>query len=1021
MPSLSRRELLEAAAAAAAAAGVLSLTGCRKAPDDAPVVLGSPFDTLRLLRDSVRRSDDHLTVAARALVARKDAKALHEFVRDEIRTLPDDDTGFSSPERAMRWGTRAALRYGAGTPREKAELLAELYREAGFDAVVVVGRVALADGDPLVLLRDGHRAAFTPSFTRTEKSALSASLRTSPPAPPAVSVDPNDRGAKALAAQLASLAGDAMGKASPASTRRSIELPLVRVRTPAGEQLANPNVPGAAFDAPQLIGKPSAAPAPSQTVPVRIAILMARASAPTEMVELVSAEWRADELAGRQVIIGFPPPVSAERLLTMRIDEVRAVVPMLALRSAGAPATAQDTKTGRAFTLAGDVIDVGSDGAVRINDEPVADASGDASLVARVAKLEVRARSVGFPMVALAVTARDASGAVVDGLPGSAFQVKDEVPVVASLSRNRRAPRVLLLLDGSRSLPADFRDRGAVQFSRLLAERLLADDPTIRLRVRAVGESPLAEPWLTSAAEVEASARRHLPKSFESGLWKTLSQARTAADPTVVVLVTDGKADDKPRAEYLSSIAGGPPAVVIGVGSADMTLIAALAKASDGETATAANPEAAVRAILRIVSARTAAAHRLSYTAPADATGERTVRVELAGRSIAATATYTVPAKADRVAPDALSGLYVRVEMGNERCVRPLVEGAADEVEAAFFGTALLSFEGDAPTPSAWIDDVLTGMIAQEPLLRAIAKKNHAVVVTELGKAPYGVAPEVFAFFPQYRRSGDDATVTCAQGLSAVLTTQRRRPNRPGLRRVDVLPLLRVATVGGDARECVQRTLERTARVALTEQARYTTSTGSLLAGKTLVAVPAGRQVGSVLKGVDAVALGALARVADDPVWRARVRFVAADASTAAFWAMTPRNGTLIGVLGDGSGGGEVAEINAVFQRATNILNAVGFAASLLGGSFGFGAWLSLEQTKLTKLNAATLTLATLEVQPGDPGGLGELPCALATGAMGPVLGAAGASTAEAVVGWIGTADAGVGMLGGPSICSKLS
>lgn len=1011
------------AAAAAAAAAVLGLPGCRRTPTDALVVIGSPFDAMRLIRESVRRSPDHLAVIARGLVARHDVEALHLFVRDRIRTLPDDETGFASPLRTMRWGTRATLRCGAGTPREKAELLAELYREAGLDADVVAGRVALADGDPSALLRGPALPAFQPTFAAGEEAALVASLGGQARGARVAPLDPGDRNATALAAQLAALAADALGTgASSSSSRLSIELPLVRVRTPAGEQLANPNVPGAAFNDPQLIGKPSVAAVPLPTPLVRIAILMTRASAPDQHLELVSGEWSAAELAGRQVIVGFAPPVSADRLLTLRIDEVRSVVPMLALRGADLPVAdfAKHTRTGRAVTLDGDVIDIGSDGAVRVNDEPVADGEGDASLVSRVAALEVRARSVAFPSVSLAVTARDAAGAVVEGLLASAFRVQDGVPVVASLTRNRRAPRVLLLLDGSRSMPADFRDHGAVQFVRTVADRLLADDHTLRLRVRAVGETPAVEPWLADAAEVEASARRHLPKSFESGLWRTLAQARTAADPTVVVLVTDGGATDQPRGDYMARIIAGPPAVVIGVGDAGAKTTSALAEASGGETATASDPDAAVRAIQRLVASRTAAAHQLRYTAPADATGERSVRVALAGRDIAATATYTVPALAERVLPDALAGLYVSVQVGRDTYLRPLVEGLADDVAAALFGTALLTFEGGAPTPSAWIDDVLTGMLAQEPLLRAVAKRDRKAAAAELAKAPYGVVPEVFSFFPQVHRAGDGETVTFAQGLSAVLTTSRRRPGRPGVRRVDVLPMLRVATVGGAPQARTRRTLERTARLALVEQAGFTTSTVSLLAGKALVLVPAGRKIGSVLKGAAAERLAALARVADDPVWRTRVRFVAADASTAAFWAVTPRNGTLIGVLPDGSGGGEVEEINAVFDRATTLLNNIGVAASVLGAGFGFGVWLSLEQTKLSKLHAATLTLATLEVQPGNIAGLGELPCSIATGAIGPVLGRVGAATAAAVADWVGKVDAGMGAWGGGGICSRL-
>ena len=153
---------------------------------------------------------------------------------------------------------------------------------------------------------------------------------------------------------------------------------------------------------------------------------------------------------------------------------------------------------------------------------------------------------------------------------------------------------------------------------------------------------------------------------------------------------------------------------------------------------------------------------------------------------------------------------------------------------------------------------------------------------------------------------------------------------------------------------------------------------------------------------------------------RSSVRLVAADASTAAFWAVAPRNGTLIGVLPDGSGGGEVQEIDAVFNRAKRILDNIGVAASVLGAGFGFGVWLSVEGTKLEKLHAATLTIATMEVQPGDIGSPGDLPCSIATGAIGPVLGAVGARAAATVVGWLGTADAGMGAWGGGGICSRL-
>jgi len=342
-----------------------------------------------------------------------------------------------------------------------------------------------------------------------------------------------------------------------------------------------------------------------------------------------------------------------------------------------------------------------------------------------VASLTVTARGTAFPSVLLDVTARDAAGVAIEGLPASAFVCQEEgAAASALLLRNRRAPRVLLLLDGSASLPADFRGGGALRVIRSLADALLADVPGLRLRVRAIGERPKAEPWLTDADAIEEAARIHLPRSFESGLWQSLSDARTAADPTVVVLITDGKASDQPRPEWLARIASGPPSFLVGIGAAEKATLAALADASGGVSTSATTPDAAVAAVRRLLGERADAAHQLRYLAPANGPSTRAVRVTIAGRSVEATASYTVPTATARVRPDALAGLYVSVESGREVHLRTLAEGAPDEVEAALFGTALLAFEGGPPTAAAWLDDVFSGMLAQEPILRAIAAKD---------------------------------------------------------------------------------------------------------------------------------------------------------------------------------------------------------------------------------------------------------------------------------------------------------
>jgi hypothetical protein len=83
----------------------------------------------------MKASPDNLPARAAALIAGKDAEAIFRFVRDNIATYPSP----SWIATGVRWGVRGTLRGGAGTPRDRAELLAWMYRQAGFSAEVAAG------------------------------------------------------------------------------------------------------------------------------------------------------------------------------------------------------------------------------------------------------------------------------------------------------------------------------------------------------------------------------------------------------------------------------------------------------------------------------------------------------------------------------------------------------------------------------------------------------------------------------------------------------------------------------------------------------------------------------------------------------------------------------------------------------------------------------------------------------------------------------------------------------------------
>jgi hypothetical protein len=229
-------------------------------------------------------------------------------------------------------------------------------------------------------------------------------------------------------------------------------------------------------------------------------------------------------------------------------------------------------------------------------------------------------------------------------------------------------------------------------------------------------------------------------------------------------------------------------------------------------------------------------------------------------------------------------------------------------------------------------------------------------------------------------------------------------------------------TTDADATAGFTLTAQRTARLALQEADAFPTSTLSVLAGETLA--PFGNSLASALEGADPAALDALA-LALEPWDAQRGHGLApADATPTAAWLFDPMNGSMYGILADSTGGGsEVEDIEDTFDGAESLLNGaslVGDIASLLGlGGFSFagGVWIQLELTKLKKLKAATLMLATLQAPEGDIADLSGLGCSIAQAAgfaaAGRAAGRIAGEAGERAVTIVGIADGATSMATG--------
>ncbi len=977
-------------------------------PSPTPAPPTSYFDALEELRDAVRGSPDHLVAEADRVVATADPAAITAFVRDRIATYPASFAATGSVEAGRRWGTRATLRGGAGTPREKADLLADLLARAGHDTELIEVAVPELAGADLF-----RPASVTPAFALAMSDARFDALRPVLGLAPTVAIppplDPAGIDSTALAEGLLARFETPPAVVDPFEARPVRSLPMVRLSV---GRLADPI--GAFGVTPIGDQAVTNLPDPGDLIEVTVTVEAARGDAPNRPFTLVEGRWSAEDLVGRRVHVSFPPPAeSLEELVLIRPRDVTVVLPSLVVRGQDldAEATRALAALGAPITLGGDVIDVETaDGIVRVGEAPVGPLAPDPARVAAIATLTVVPTAAGFPTMSLAVRALDAAGDPVEGLPATAFRILDtDVPVGSVLERSEAPPpRILLLLDDSTSIPDPFRGVGAAKLARSLAERLSAVDPATSFRIAKVSLSA-ADPggdWTTDLDALQAQATD--TAGYGSELWAALADAAKLG-ATAIVYITDGKATDadgtpltEPPPDLAAQVRVGPRTLVIGVGETDPTGLTDLGTAGRLGAFTVDDQAAAVDAIVRALAEDPEPSYRFRYHAPADTPTTRTVRLELLGTAIAGTATYEVPPLEARARPAGLSGLFLTVRVGTTEARRVLAGVDApsaataisrldvEHVRRALFDATVLEFEAAAPPQAIILDELYTAVLALRPLAEATDRASRLAALAALGAGGPGPEPPTLHALSVALPELAGTPLTYEAGLRVTLHREQVVPDGTGRavhrRAVDLLPSARFTTVDPDPVTAFAATARRTARLAIAEAAGFPSSTLAALDGEALV------EVGfSIFDLLDPISRD-LARAMDAAVepWRA-VRphlLIPADGTPTAAWAFDGRTGSLVGLLADGSGGGsEEADIEDTFDDAESLLDGAGLASDIasaagLGGfSFVGGVWIQLEKTKLQKLKAATLMLASMRPPADDIADLSDLGCGLAAAA----------------------------------------
>jgi hypothetical protein len=977
----------KAGADAASDAGAAGMSGA----DGGGLDIWSAWEQIRT---AMRTSPDHLPARADEAVASKDPVKIFELVRDKIATYPPESEGFTNIVPNMRWGTRGTLRGGAGTPREKAELLVELYARAGFDAEVVHGAPDPAKLDGKKVLWRVIDRPFAPVYTPAEAEAWNLALGHPTPAP-RTAIDATGSRAAALAT---SLLGQLPNTLSSTFDFTMNDMPLVRVQVNGEWKYANPIAPGAAFGDPVTSADPTPTGNPYPTQEVRVTLEAARADDPYTRFTLVEGSFDAADVVGRRIQVGFAPPVAIETLAGMRVQDVETLVPVLNVIGPDMTKADKDrlATVGDMFSLGGDRYEDDGSGGLIVNGEPVAAGVTDPAVIARVTTVKARVQGNSYPRIGVTVSALDPTGKQVPRLGASAFTVKEDgKPVSFSLTRNEAPPpRVVLLFDLSTSVPPEFLGAGAVAVGNQIVSQLYAAYPEARVRVATIyfGARFVTTTWATSLAEAQAQVADLATAPGSSEIWDALYDVEKQ-DPTVVIMTTDGVTTDEIRPETRAALATGAPVLSIGVGTVDQATLDQISQLSGGKSVPATQQQQAIDAAIAEIDARAIEDYRLSYQAPKGTATTRNVSVTINVKD--GTGSYTVPV--EPAMPKALSGLYLTISAPGRSETVPIAgfakgfstafpvitQAMLDDVRAQLLGRVSIAVEGAAPSPSVIMDDWIGEKLTLRPLYEAATAKDDAAVLEALENG-FNLSPSKLPIAqPPLPNAQTASSLTFETSPRMAIMLQKLQPSGPVTRQLSLYPLSQWVTAAEDPRDAWERTVKATAALAVMESEMFSSdSTEEELAGQTLTAMDPGSADTQAGLTPDEQLEWAEATKPFNNEYTLLVPI-----KPGAFWAVHEPTGTVIGMMPDGTGTGGVEGVCSTYDMANRYLQMLDLLGSLFGVSLGGWDLIAAWEVK-------NLTMATLVIGYGAAAGEISNPGVdLACNAAGDALG-------DAIPGW---------------------
>jgi hypothetical protein len=907
------------------------LTGCERPKTSGVIVsmngkiVEEPFATAEQLCLALRTSPDHLPAKAGRLATAQDWAGLYYLVRDQILTYPDNDTyAILSTEAAgqVRWGAAATLRGGAGTLREKADLLAQLYQQAGLEAEVVVWRRELTEAEQRKLLLRDTRQEFRPEIPANLSAKFSKTEQTSP------QIDFGGKESKAWADRMLNVLPDnyldEVEEVPFASG--DFNLPAVRLRTPEREYYLDFTDLGQDFaSAPATQPEAVSLTAPETSYEhLKLELEAFFTDAPENPEIWIEFDAPLNELAGEQLQLSFLSGLPLAQLATTAVQEVTTFTPVVRVGN-----QMPKGEPGKAYTRQGDAVSVDAAGHLRVNGKDFGLATGDTPPLSEVTRLEGSIYAGEYPEIELRLRAFNSKNEPVTGLlPGHFKLQEDGKPREALLTSNDFAPKVLLLKDNSGSMPSEYFGPAWEELLGFVTERITTQYPQAIIKVQDTGDN----------------------------YWEVLNDM-AGEGWNALVCISDGELTDQFKTAYETNLRALPPLVFAHIPKEEHPDLGKLADYLEISAVHVENREGLAQSLLAALPAEEVPPYTFRFRAKDRAPGTE-VPVELSLGDKLVSLNYQVPERPDGLPRRQLCGLSLLVtypsgshrhHLGgyNHQLDQKLELHHLDAAEEALFGDLIIAVEGRRPAEAVWLEDAWRAYLSWHPVHQQL-EAEASIDELEKGMAktrPITTVP--FIIMAPLPNPVSKKHLTYEQSCQICLLQRGPRFGKNSFSaRANLLNAANHYTVGPSRSKSYRLTAENTLRMAVAEQEMFATSTLALLGQRQLKLLDEVYSIPEKYPGLSPdQQFGYFQLFSFLPGSYQAYPIGVAEDGPLAFLQINRQTGAVLAILPDGTGGGsEEARIAAVMgdlDRAIAALNLM-VAGLAAGGAVGAGSAASL-------------------------------------------------------------------------------